>query len=84
MSFSPRGVTVSLTEPAGSARHRWRGAITSIAPHGDAVRLLVSADPDLLADVTPESVAELELVPGRQVWLSVKETAVRTYPAEQT
>ena len=79
LSFSPRAVTVSLTEPAGSARHRWHGPVTSLAPHGDAVRLLVSAGPDLLADVTPEAVAELRLQPGSAVWLSVKATAVRTY-----
>jgi molybdate transport system ATP-binding protein len=81
MSFSPRVVTVSLAEPAGSARHRWHGVVTSLAPHGDAVRLLVAAEPDLLADVTPEAVAELGLAPGRTVWLSVKETAVRSYAA---
>jgi molybdate transport system ATP-binding protein len=82
MSFSPTLVTVSLDEPSGSARHRWSGAITSLAPHGDAVRVLVSGERDLLADVTPAAVTELELVPGRRVWLSVKETAVRTYRAD--
>src|SRR5262245_47160299 len=81
LSFSPRTVTVSLAEPAGSARHRWPGTITSLAPHGDAVRLLVSGAHDLLADVTPQAVTELGLAPGRRVWLSVKETAVRTYAA---
>ena len=82
MSFSPSLVTVSLTEPSGSARHRWPGTVTSLAPHGDAVRLRVSGEHELLADVTPAAVAELELVPGREVWLSVKETAVRSYAAE--
>jgi molybdate transport system ATP-binding protein len=81
VSFSPSAVTVSLERPSGSARHRWPGTVTSLAPHGDAVRLLVSGEHDLLADVTPTSVLELGLVPGREVWLSVKETAVRTYPA---
>jgi molybdopterin-binding protein len=81
-SFSPSAVTVSLTEPSGSARHRWPGAVTTLAPHGDAVRLLVSGAHELLADVTPAAVAELGLAPGRQVWLSVKETAVRRYSGE--
>jgi molybdate transport system ATP-binding protein len=81
-SFSPSAVTVSLTEPSGSARHRWPGAVTTLAPHGDAVRLLVSGEHELLADVTPAAVAELGLAPGRQVWLSVKETAVRRYSGE--
>jgi molybdate transport system ATP-binding protein len=82
LSFSPSAVTVSLDEPKGSARHHWPGTVTSLAPHGDAVRLLVSGEHDLLADVTPAAVAELALEPGRAVWLSVKETAVRAYAAE--
>jgi molybdate transport system ATP-binding protein len=82
LSFSPSSVTVSPAEPAGSARHRWPGTVTSLAPHGDAVRVLVSGEHELLADVTPAAVAELELAPGREVWLSVKETAVRGYVAE--
>lgn len=78
-SFSPSAVTVSLAQPEGSARHRWHGTVLSAAPHGDAVRLLVGAERELIADVTPAATAELGLVPGREVWLSVKETAVRTY-----
>ena len=56
--------------------------VTSLAPHGDAVRLLVAGEHELLADVTKAAVAELGLAPGRQVWLSVKETAVESYEAE--
>jgi molybdate transport system ATP-binding protein len=78
-SFSPRDVTVSLDRPSGSARLRWRGAVLSAAPHGDAVRLLVEGEPRLIADVTPAATAELGLAPGRDVWLSVKQTAVETY-----
>jgi molybdate transport system ATP-binding protein len=78
-SFSPSAVTVSLHPPEGSARHRWRGRVLSAAPHGDAVRLLVGAEQELIADVTPAATGELGLVPGREVWLSVKETAVQTY-----
>ena len=81
-SFSPSAVTVSLGEPAGSARHRWRGRVVSASPHGDAGRLLVSGDPGVFADVTPAATAELALAPGRVVWLSVKETAVAAYDQE--
>ena len=84
-SFSPRDVTVSLKTPEGSARLRWAGRIAGAAPHGDAVRLLVHTGDDLagdvLADVTPAATAELGLVPGRDVWLTVKATAVRHYDA---
>ncbi|HEV2797732.1 MAG TPA: ATP-binding cassette domain-containing protein [Nocardioides sp.] len=81
ISFTPDAVTVSLSEPEGSSRLRWHGPIATLAPHGDAVRLMVHASPDLLADVTPAAAAELELVTGREVWLSAKATAVSRYGA---
>ncbi|MCW2835785.1 MAG: transporter ATP-binding protein [Nocardioides sp.] len=78
-TFSPRDVTVSLVRPAGSARLQWQGPVASAQQHGDAVRLLIDTDPPLLADVTPQATAELGLAPGREVWLSVKATAVSRY-----
>ena len=78
-TFAPRDVTVSLSRPEGSARLQWQGTIASAQPHGDAVRLLVNAEPPLLADVTPQAATELGLAPGRGVWLSVKATAVSRY-----
>ena len=81
VSFTPRAVNVSLEQPVGSPRLRWRGAVADVSPHGDAVRLLVTADPDLIADVTPAAATELGLAPGREVWLSVKATSVRRYAA---
>ena len=77
--FGPGAVTVSLARPEGSARNLWQGTVLSAAPHGDAIRLLVAAGPELIADVTPGATRELGLEPGREVWLSVKETAVETY-----
>ncbi|UUZ60246.1 TOBE domain-containing protein [Nocardioides sp. B-3] len=72
-------MTVSLRRPEGSARLQWQGQVASAQQHGDAARLLVSSEPPLLADVTPQAAAELGLAPGREVWLSVKATAVSRY-----
>ena len=83
IAFTPDTVVVSLAEPVGSSRLRWRGTIATLAPHGDAVRLLVHASPDLLADLTPAAATELGLVPGREVWLSAKATAVSRYGARE-
>lgn len=83
IAFTPDSVVVSLHEPEGSTRLRWRGTIASLAPHGDAVRLLVHASPDLLADLTPAAATELGLQPGREVWLSAKATAVSRYAARR-
>lgn len=78
-TFSPRDVTVSLRRPEGSARLQWQGRVASAQQHGDAVRVLINSEPPLLADVTPQAAAELGLAPGREVWLSVKATAVSRY-----
>jgi len=40
------------------------------------VRLRTSGRPEVLADLTPASVAALGIVPGTAVWLSVKATEV--------
>ncbi|GHJ57562.1 ABC transporter ATP-binding protein [Nocardioides sp. OK12] len=92
-SFAPSAVTVSPRgtvggtghdAPATSARHRWAGRVAAVAPHGDAVRLLVATGsdgdpgPELIADVTPAAAVELGLQAGAEVWLSVKATAVQT------
>lgn len=83
LAFTPDAVVVSLEEPHGSSRLHWHGPIATLAPHGDAVRLLVHAEPDLLADLTPAAATELGLLPGREVWLSTKATAVHRYPARR-
>ena len=84
VAFTPDAVVVSLAEPDGSSRLRWCGTVATLAPHGDAVRLLVHAGPDLLADVTPAAAHELGLTPGCEVWLSVKATAVSRYGVSRT
>lgn len=82
-AFRPSGVTLSVDEPAGSARLRWAGTVEQLTPYGDGVRVAVRTtfERPVLADVTAGAVAELGLHPGQPVWASVKETAVTRYPA---
>ncbi len=50
---------------------------------GDAerVRVDLGGAMSLVAEVTPEAVAELHLVPGAEVWAAFKATDVEVYPA---
>jgi molybdate transport system ATP-binding protein len=82
--FSPSAVTLTATEPTGSARNRWHGQVTSVAPHGAAVRVHVDAAGGLIADVTPASSAQLRLVPGSDVWATVKATEIAVYGEDGT
>lgn len=78
-SFSPSAVTLTLEAPVGSARNRWPGNVTSVVPHGSAVRVHLDAASGLIADVTPASAGALSLAPGRRVWATVKATEVGIY-----
>ncbi len=80
-SFAPKDVTVTLEAPHGSARNVWSGRIIGVAPHGDAVRLQVDGPVPLLADITPQALADLSLDEGSSVWCSVKAVEVDLYPA---
>ena len=81
-AFRPAAVSVYPARPEGSPRNVWPGRVTAAEPHGDAVRLQVDADGlPVLADCTAGAVAELDLVPGAAVWLSVKASEIEVYPA---
>ncbi len=78
-----RGVAVRA-RPEGSPRNVWPGRIVGVEPHGDGVRVEVGGAPDaatgILAEVTPAAVADLGLVPGREVWAAVKASEIEVYP----
>ena len=82
-AFSPADVSIHIVAPGGSPRNVWQAVVTELEPRGELVR--VRADDHkghlVAADVTPGSVAELDLYPGREVTLAVKAAAVRIYPA---
>lgn len=82
--FRPAAVSLFSTEPEGSPRNRWIGEIVGLEPHGEAVRVEIRHAPDalstILAEVTQQAVAELDLVPGRRIWATVKASEVDAYP----
>jgi molybdate transport system ATP-binding protein len=78
----PSAITVHTEAPHGSsARNIWATTITSLAPLGDRIRVSTAGELTATVDVTAAAVAELDLAPGRSVWLSAKATDVTAYPA---
>ena len=79
----PRSVSLWRSRPDGSPRNVWRGRAAGLDLLGDRVRVRVAAQPQptLVAEVTPAAVAELALAEGSEVWVSIKATEVRLYPA---
>jgi molybdate transport system ATP-binding protein len=60
----------------GSPRNTFDAEVTELEPHGHQVRVHTAY---VAADVTPAAVADLDLVPGAKVALSVKASEVAVY-----
>jgi molybdate transport system ATP-binding protein len=80
-TFSPSAITLTVNEPVGSARNRWRTTVRRAVERDGVVRVHVRGEHELYADVTHGSAADLELGPDRIVWASVKATEVTVFAA---
>jgi NifC-like ABC-type porter len=74
--IAPEAVSVHRDKPTGSPRNVWSGTVREITTSGSRLRVLITSDqvPDLVAEITPQAVAELGLAEGSSVWTSVKAT----------
>jgi len=80
VALRPSAVALHRRHPEGSPRNVWPGRVAGVEAVGDRVRVAVSGAPDVLADVTPDAVADLDLSAGAEVWVSVKATELAVYP----
>ncbi|WFB10874.1 ABC transporter permease [Streptomyces sp. LX-29] len=76
--IAPEAVSLHRDRPSGSPRNIWPGTVRELISVGSRLRVLVGSEraPDLIAEVTPAAAAELGLVDGGAVWMSVKATEV--------
>ncbi len=94
--FPPAAVSVYRDRPHGSPRNCVRRRVVALEAGGAAVRVRTAGEgpgdgpgggtgggpmAHLAADITAEAAAELRLVPGDRVWLSVKAQAVGLHPS---
>ncbi|GAA1648768.1 molybdate transport system ATP-binding protein [Actinoplanes couchii] len=81
VAFPPSAVALHLSEPSGSPRNTWPAVLTDIQHHGDNLRVRLDGPITVSADITPAAAAQLDLSPGRALWVAVKATETRAYPA---
>jgi molybdate transport system ATP-binding protein len=77
-AFRPSAVSVHRERPTGSARNVFSGAVTALEPLSHLIRIRSG---NLSADITPASVAELNLSIGADLYFAVKAAEVSLYPA---
>lgn len=76
LAIPPRAVTLSLTEPSGTARNVWPGVVDSIDHAGNRARVRVNGPVTIVAEVTDAAASQLRLGDGVEVWLAVKATEI--------
>ncbi|GGZ60720.1 ABC transporter ATP-binding protein [Streptomyces bluensis] len=82
VAFPPGAVTLYRERPTGSsARNLWRGEVAGLETHGDQIRVDLTGELRLAADLTTLAAAELGLHPGAPVWATVKAAQTHAYPA---
>ena len=80
VALRPSAVTVSSQPPgAASTSHSWLARVSGLMLLADRVRLDLAGQPPALVDVTPATVAELSLRPGREVWLTIQVADLEVY-----
>ena len=82
VAIRPNAIAVHTARPDHfSPRNVWPGTVTGLELLTDRVRAQITGTPCALVDLTPDAVAELELIDGKHVWLSTKATDLEIYPA---
>jgi molybdate transport system ATP-binding protein len=79
--IEPHAVALYPAPPAGSPRNVWTATVTDVDRQADRVRVRLTGEVPLVAEITPAALDALALQPGDQVWASVKATEITTYPA---
>jgi len=79
VAVRPQAVTVHRDQPDSSARNTWPATVADLAADHDRVRLQLAGPVPLVAEVTPAAVADLDLTPGAEVWVSMKAVDLAVY-----
>jgi molybdate transport system ATP-binding protein len=80
VAIRPNAIAVHTVRPDHfSPRNVWAGTVTGLELLTDRVRAQITGNPSALVDLTPDAVADLDLVEGRPVWLSAKATDLDIY-----
>ncbi|MBV9291677.1 MAG: ABC transporter ATP-binding protein, partial [Frankiales bacterium] len=73
-------VSLHRLRPSGSARNAWPVVVQELVAAGARVRVHCTGPPDVVAEVTAEAVADLELREGADAWAAVKATEITVVP----
>lgn len=80
-AFSPASVTLSQTEPHGSAQNTWLATVIAVEQLGSIMRITLESPALIRADITTAAALNMGVSVGQKLWTSVKATAIEVYRA---
>ena len=80
-AFSPASVTLSQTEPHGSAQNTWLATVIAVEQLGSIMRITLESPALIRADITTAAALKMDVSAGQKLWTSVKATAIEVYRA---
>ena len=78
-SVRPEDILISTEPLSSSARNSFRGTITHISDSGSTLYLTVNIPPDFICLVTRRSFEDMNLVEGKEVYVTFKAAAVHVF-----
>lgn len=83
VSISPNALSLHASQPTTSARNCWSARVSEVSMAGQSVEVKVQTQEglDLRIGITPAALAELDLQPNTNVWVTAKASQVQVYAA---
>lgn len=75
----PQSIALHGHKPEGSPRNVWQTRVIDIEATHDRVRVRLHGPVPVVAEITPVALADLELMPHRDIWASVKAVDLTVY-----
>jgi molybdate transport system ATP-binding protein len=79
--IQPNAVALYPSPPGGSPRNVWAVTVADVDRQADRVRVRLTGEMPLVAEITPSALDDLALQPGDRIWASVKATEITAYSA---
>ena len=79
IAVRPQAMSLYVDRPDGSPRNTWNAEVIDLEVEHDRIRVALGDPIPLVAEITTSAAAELELRPGRRVWVSTKAVDITVY-----
>ena len=75
----PESITLAREPLPATTHHEWPGVVSAVEALPGRARVHVQGKPSLIASITPEAIAALDLRIGTNVWLRVMRAELQAY-----